>query len=40
VVGKAKTAIARQTREELAQAALGQPVVFHKLRPPRTEFGH
>jgi putative protease len=40
VVGKAKTAIVRQTKEELAHAAQGQPVVFHKQRPTSAEFGH
>jgi putative protease len=40
VVGKAKTAIVRQTKEELAKAAQGQPIVFHKQRPSDTAFGH
>jgi len=39
VVGKMKTAVARQSREELALAAQRQPVTFHKRRPG-TEFGH
>jgi putative protease len=39
VVGKAKTAIARQTREELTLAAQGQPVQFYKQRPNK-EFDH
>jgi putative protease len=40
VVGKMKTAVARQSREELAQAATEQPLKFYKQRPPATEFGH
>ena len=39
VVGRAKTPIARQTRDELAQAAQGAPVTFYKKRP-HTGFGH
>jgi putative protease len=40
VVGKAKTAIVRQTKEQLAQASQPQPLVFHKQRPAGAEFGH
>jgi putative protease len=39
VVGKAKTAIARQTQEALAQTAQGQAVTFYKQRSG-SEFGH
>jgi putative protease len=39
VVGKAKTSILRQTREDLAQVAQGQQVRFYKQRPGQ-EFGH
>ncbi|RFO98645.1 collagenase-like protease [Rhodoferax lacus] len=39
VVGKMKTAVARQSREELALSAQGQPLTFHKRRPG-SEFGH
>ena len=40
VVGKAKTAIARQTREELQQFHQEQPLKFFKQRPSDLEFGH
>ena len=40
VVGKAKTAIARQTREELQQIHQEQPLKFFKQRPSDLEFGH
>ncbi len=40
VVGKAKTAIARQTREALTRTAQEQPLTFFPQRPARTEFGH
>ncbi len=38
VVGRAKTAIARQTKEQLAQAE--QSMVFYKQRPSDSAFGH
>ncbi len=40
VVGKAKTAIARQTLEELHRVAPEQPMKFFKQRPSSSEFGH
>ena len=40
VMGKMKTAVAKQSREELAQAALEQPLHFFKQRPSGSEFGH
>jgi putative protease len=41
VVGNMKTAVARQSREELAQLATEQPLKFYKQRPPSaSEFGH
>ena len=39
VVGKMKPAVARQSREELLQAATEQPVNFYKRRPD-SAFGH
>jgi putative protease len=39
VVGKMKTAVARQSREDLLQAAAAQPLQFHKRRPA-SGFGH
>jgi putative protease len=39
VVGKMKTSVARQSREELLQAATAQPLQFHKRRPS-SGFGH
>jgi 23S rRNA 5-hydroxycytidine C2501 synthase len=42
VVGKMKTSVANQSRQELlgaAQLAQGVPMVFHKTRP-KQEFGH
>ena len=38
VVGRAKTAVVRQTRELLAGAE--QPLVFHQQRPSGNAFGH
>jgi 23S rRNA 5-hydroxycytidine C2501 synthase len=40
VVGKAKTAVVRLVREELAQVTTEQPVRFFKQRPSGAEFGH
>ena len=41
VVGKMTTAVARQSREELAQLATEQPLKFYKQRlPSAIEFGH
>ena len=39
VVGKMKTSVANQSRNELLEAAQGVPMMFHKTRP-RQEFGH
>ena len=39
VVGKMKTSIAKQSRQELAAASNGVPITFHKQRPTQ-EFGH
>ena len=33
VVGKMKTSVANQSRKELADAAAGVPITFHKKRP-------
>jgi putative protease len=42
VVGKMKPAIAKQSRQELAQARTGTPMTFFKTRPSAVgeEFGH
>jgi putative protease len=42
VVGKMKPAIAKQSRQELAQARAGTPMTFFKTRPSAVgeEFGH
>ena len=39
VVGKIKPGVAKQSRQELAAAHNGAPLVFHKTRPP-LPFGH
>jgi len=39
VMGKMKTAVAKQSRQALAAAATESPLTFHKLRPAQT-FGH
>ena len=39
VMGKMKTAIAKQSRKELLDASRGVPLTFHKVRPGQ-EFGH
>ncbi len=39
VMGKIKTAVARQSRQELTAALQGQPITFYKSRV-RQEFGH
>ena len=39
VMGKMKTAVAKQSRQELASASQGTPITFHKVRPQQ-EFGH
>jgi putative protease len=40
VVGKMKTAVARQSREDLLKAPTQQPLIFHKQRPVDTGYGH
>ena len=42
VVGKIKPAVAKQSRQDLAQARAGAPMTFFKTRPADTkqEFGH
>jgi hypothetical protein len=37
--GKMKAAVAKQSRQELADASKGVPLTLHKTRP-RHEFGH
>jgi len=39
VMGKMKTAVATQSRQELAAAQQGVPITFHKTRPQQA-FGH
>ena len=39
VMGKMKTAVAKQSRQALAAAATEAPLTFHKVRPAQT-FGH
>jgi 23S rRNA 5-hydroxycytidine C2501 synthase len=39
VMGKMKTAVAKQSRQELAAASQGVPISFHKIRPKQA-FGH
>jgi len=39
VMGKMKTAVAKQSRQELAAASQGVPITFHKQRPQQA-FGH
>jgi putative protease len=39
VVGKMKTGVANQSRNDLLEAAQGVPMTFFKTRP-KQEFGH